>query len=84
MLTFGLDGYSPLWLATMALALVSTGVVAGVLAGMLGVGGGIVIVPVLYHVFTLMGVDEDSVVPDPSLSIRGGAIAPWPASSRSQ
>ena len=58
MLTFGLDGYSPLWLATMAVALVSTGVVAGVLAGMLGVGGGIVIVPVLYHVFTLMGVDE--------------------------
>lgn len=54
----GLQGFSPLWLVSMALALVSTGVVAGVLAGMLGVGGGIVIVPVLYHVFTLMGVDE--------------------------
>ncbi len=25
---------------------------------MLGVGGGIVIVPVLYHVFTLLGIDE--------------------------
>lgn len=54
----GLQGFSPLWLASMVLALVSTGVVAGVLAGLLGVGGGIVIVPVLYHVFTLMGVDE--------------------------
>lgn len=58
MLTDVLQGYSPLWLGTLALALVATGVVAGVLAGMLGVGGGIVIVPVLYHVFTLMGLDE--------------------------
>ncbi|MDY7094771.1 MAG: excinuclease ABC subunit UvrA [Acidobacteriota bacterium] len=32
---------------------------------------------------TLMGVDEDQVVPDPSLSIDGGAIAPWPAKSNS-
>jgi uncharacterized membrane protein YfcA len=53
-----LQGFSPLWLTSMALALVLTGVVAGLLAGMLGVGGGIVIVPVLYHVFTLMGLDE--------------------------
>ena len=53
-----LQEFSAVWLGLMALALVSTGVVAGVLAGMLGVGGGIVIVPVLYHVFTLMGVDE--------------------------
>jgi uncharacterized membrane protein YfcA len=29
-----------------------------VIAGLLGVGGGIVIVPVLYHLFTLLGVDE--------------------------
>lgn len=39
-------------------ALLATGVVAGVLAGLLGVGGGIVIVPMLYHLFTLIGVDE--------------------------
>ena len=58
MMAAGLDGFSAGWLVMMALALVATGVVAGVLAGMLGVGGGIVIVPVLYHVFTLMGVDE--------------------------
>jgi uncharacterized membrane protein YfcA len=35
-----------------------TGLVAGVLAGLLGVGGGIVIVPVLYYVFSYLGIDE--------------------------
>ena len=46
------------WLLGLALALLATGLVAGVLAGLLGVGGGIVIVPVLYHLFTLLGIDE--------------------------
>lgn len=41
----------------MVVALVFTGVVAGTLAGLLGVGGGIVIVPVLYHVFSVLEVD---------------------------
>lgn len=45
-------------LAALVAALLATGVVAGVLAGLLGVGGGIVIVPMLYHLFTLLGVDE--------------------------
>ncbi len=44
--------------ALLAGALAATGAVAGVLAGLLGVGGGIVIVPVLYHVFTGLGIDE--------------------------
>ncbi|HET9664159.1 MAG TPA: sulfite exporter TauE/SafE family protein [Burkholderiales bacterium] len=34
------------------------GVVAGLLAGMFGVGGGVVVVPVLYEVFRLLGVPE--------------------------
>ena len=34
-----------------------TGLVGGVLAGLLGVGGGIVIVPVLEIVLSLLGVD---------------------------
>ena len=40
-----------------ALGLLLSGLCAGVLAGLLGVGGGIVIVPVLYHVFTVLGID---------------------------
>ncbi|HXC55906.1 MAG TPA: sulfite exporter TauE/SafE family protein [Rhizomicrobium sp.] len=44
-------------LGTFALGLVIAGVVGGLVAGMLGVGGGIVIVPVLYHVLDLMGID---------------------------
>jgi uncharacterized membrane protein YfcA len=46
------------WLLGLAAALLATGLVAGVLAGLLGVGGGIVIVPMLYHLFTLLGIDE--------------------------
>lgn len=44
-------------LGTFALGLVLAGIVGGLVAGMLGVGGGIVVVPVLYHVLGLMGVD---------------------------
>lgn len=44
------------WLPII-LALLCTGLVAGVLAGLLGVGGGIVIVPVLYLVFQSLGID---------------------------
>ena len=53
-----IEAMSLLELAPFAAGLVVTGLIAGVLAGLLGVGGGIVIVPVLYHVFTLLGVDE--------------------------
>ncbi|MEH6632867.1 MAG: sulfite exporter TauE/SafE family protein [Halopseudomonas aestusnigri] len=42
----------------LAGVLLTTGIVAGLIAGLLGVGGGIVIVPVLYHLFSLIGVDE--------------------------
>jgi uncharacterized membrane protein YfcA len=36
----------------------ATGAVAGVLAGLLGVGGGIVIVPVLFNLLPFLGVDD--------------------------
>lgn len=45
-------------LGVLALGLALTGLVSGVVAGMLGVGGGIVVVPVLYHVLATLGVDE--------------------------
>ncbi|TPV55394.1 sulfite exporter TauE/SafE family protein [Aestuariibacter sp. GS-14] len=44
------------------LALLATGVFAGLLAGLLGVGGGIVIVPVLYFLFQALGVSADSAM----------------------
>jgi uncharacterized membrane protein YfcA len=47
-------------LGIFALGLVIAGVVGGLVAGMLGVGGGIVVVPVLYHVLALLGVDPDT------------------------
>jgi uncharacterized membrane protein YfcA len=45
-------------LAPLAAALLAAGLFAGLLAGLLGVGGGIIMVPVLYYVFGLLGVDE--------------------------
>ena len=45
-------------LGVLALGLVIAGLVGGLVAGMLGVGGGIVVVPVLYHVMATLGVDD--------------------------
>ena len=47
----------PLLIGLIA-ALIGTGMVGGVLAGLLGVGGGIVIVPVLYNILPFFGVDD--------------------------
>lgn len=48
----------PGWAVAFAAGLLVAGAVAGVLAGLLGVGGGIVVVPVLFHVFTALGIPE--------------------------
>ena len=45
------------WIVSLSLALLLTGLVAGTLAGLLGIGGGIVIVPMLYFLFHLLQVD---------------------------
>ena len=47
----------PLLIGLIA-ALAGTGLVGGVLAGLLGVGGGIVIVPVLYNILPFFRVDD--------------------------
>ena len=44
------------------LGLLATGVFAGLLAGLLGVGGGIVIVPVLFFLFQSYGVSPESAM----------------------
>ncbi|MDW3205106.1 MAG: sulfite exporter TauE/SafE family protein [Alphaproteobacteria bacterium] len=46
------------FLLPFALALLATGAVAGTLAGLLGVGGGIVIVPILFLLLPAFGVPE--------------------------
>jgi uncharacterized membrane protein YfcA len=48
---------SPLTWVPLALFLLLTGLVAGLVGGLLGVGGGIVVVPVLYQVFGAFGLD---------------------------
>ncbi|WP_316014029.1 sulfite exporter TauE/SafE family protein [Roseobacter sp. HKCCA0434] len=45
-------------LIPLALLLLATGAFAGVVAGLLGVGGGIVLVPVFYYVFSLAGYES--------------------------
>lgn len=47
-------------LAALSVALLAGGVLTGIIAGLFGVGGGGVMVPVLYEVFRVIGV-EDSV-----------------------
>lgn len=47
---------------TMVLALAATGMFSGILAGLLGVGGGIVIVPVLFFMFQNYGVSPASAM----------------------
>ncbi len=52
----GVGLHEILWLA---LAIVIGGVITGLLAGLFGIGGGAVIVPVLYEVFRVIGVADE-------------------------
>ncbi len=46
-------------LAWLALAIVVGGALTGLLAGLFGVGGGAIIVPILYEIFRILGVSDD-------------------------
>lgn len=50
-------------LTLLAIALLIGGAVAGVLAGLFGIGGGGIMVPVLYEVFGIAGVTEEVRMP---------------------
>jgi uncharacterized membrane protein YfcA len=50
-------------LAFLAVSLIAAGAITGLLAGVFGVGGGAVIVPILYEVFRVIGVPEDVRMP---------------------
>ncbi|MDH3519112.1 MAG: sulfite exporter TauE/SafE family protein [Myxococcales bacterium] len=53
------DPHSIVALLPFVALLLGAGLVAGFVAGLIGVGGGIVLVPVLYHVFEHFGVDPN-------------------------
>ena len=53
---FGVPVGELMWLAT---AIILGGIVTGIMAGLFGIGGGAIIVPVLYEVFRVLGVPEE-------------------------
>ena len=56
----GLDVSELLWLGA---GLICAGAATGILAGLFGIGGGAVIIPVLYEVFRITGVPETVRMP---------------------
>lgn len=54
--------FEPLSYLLPVLTLLGAGTVAGLLAGMLGVGGGIVIVPSIYYLSSFLGIGQDVVM----------------------
>jgi uncharacterized membrane protein YfcA len=52
-------GYPTGEIALLALWIAGAGILVGIFSGLFGIGGGAVIVPVLYEVFRLLGVPED-------------------------
>ncbi len=46
-------------IAWLVLAIVVGGILTGILAGLFGIGGGAIIVPILYEVFTVLAVPEE-------------------------
>ena len=60
MATFGLDTSE---LLQLALLLVAVGALSGFLAGLFGIGGGAILVPVFYECFRLAGVPLDARMP---------------------
>jgi uncharacterized membrane protein YfcA len=57
---FGIPVYDLVWLAV---ALLAAGAITGLLAGVFGVGGGAVAVPILYELFLILGVPDEVRMP---------------------
>lgn len=54
-----MNGLDPAQLVLLAGALVAAGVIAGFAGGLFGIGGGVVIVPVLFHALGALGYGEE-------------------------
>jgi uncharacterized membrane protein YfcA len=67
-------------LLALAAVVAASGLIAGTVAGLLGVGGGIVLVPVLYQALGFLGVDESVRMP---LSVGTSLATIIPTSIRS-
>src|SRR5581483_324094 len=52
-------GYPIGEIALLALWIAGAGILVGIFSGLFGIGGGAVIVPVLYEIFRVLGVPED-------------------------
>src|SRR5258707_7648001 len=50
----------PAEIAALVAAVVVAGIATGILAGLFGIGGGAIIVPVLYEIFRILGVPEEA------------------------
>jgi uncharacterized membrane protein YfcA len=58
-----IGGFATSDLVLLVIGLLAAGAVTGLLAGVFGVGGGAVIVPVLYELFRLQGIPEETRMP---------------------